>query len=531
MLPTTYGSLVVSSLPSSPSLASSQPNHAEAAAMHRHRLAKVGGLLLVATAAAAVYMGGSGGGQPDPRTGGTSAVIATSLERQQTSGMAHTAATNSAVASGEKGHSGDWANQHGDGAAPKLWPDSDKFDPTQGQSSSRKTGDGSSTSHSEAYENEQAREEEEEAKAAAHHEHSCGKGCTEYDDDYSDDATSSPSVAPTIGPTTEPTAEPTDSPSLAPSISPTSEPSVAPAPSPSFAPTLSPSEGDGSTVSAVDNPAATTVPLEQHQQRRGKDQGKHKSALPPPPPSDIPPTDVPPPSVIKPTVQPTPSPTAKVYGEQGEYDDDELYGLICAEFDDDAVYPSYSCNAGDSKTCINHVTSSDNYNLFCGDTCVGYEMALAEDHDYNPSHYKDASWAVVCGWEAILHMNETCARTFEPRLEGAKSADAGDRHTKKTALKSQEVNGISMDACNLHAFCAVCSYDQGTKIHKNCKAHVDKYGQGALYDVTSFFNQLDSFWCEDDVQESIEKGFFGAKYGQNAEVWSEIDKEVPELGV
>lgn len=52
-----------------------------------------------------------------------------------------------------------------------------------------------------------------------------------------------------------------------------------------------------------------------------------------------------------------------------EYDDDALSGLICADFDDDGVYPSHFCNYGDSKTCAEKVVSSDNYNAFCGTTC------------------------------------------------------------------------------------------------------------------------------------------------------------------
>ena len=191
----THTPLVVSSVPTS-SLTGLPRHNAEAAATHRRGLAKVGGLILFATAAAAVYIGGSGGEQPDPISGGTSAVLATGLKHQQTSGVAYSetgntfldaatgsvmeveassgsgggtesgGSTNLAVAldNGGKGHSGDWVNQHGNGAPPKLWPDSDNFDPRQGQSSSRKTGDGSGTSHSKAYENQEEHQDEEEAK-------------------------------------------------------------------------------------------------------------------------------------------------------------------------------------------------------------------------------------------------------------------------------------------------------------------------------------------------------------------------------
>merc|ERR1719181_1547679 len=53
----------------------------------------------------------------------------------------------------------------------------------------------------------------------------------------------------------------------------------------------------------------------------------------------------------------------------GTFDDDNLAGLLCADFDDDGVYPSHFCNYGDSKTCVEKVEGSDNYNAFCGSTC------------------------------------------------------------------------------------------------------------------------------------------------------------------
>ena len=40
------------------------------------------------------------------------------------------------------------------------------------------------------------------------------------------------------------------------------------------------------------------------------------------------------------------------------------------------------------------------------------------------------------------------------------------------------VDSVKVDACNIHAFCSVCSYDGGTKIHSNCKAMIDKVRVG-----------------------------------------------------
>ena len=53
--------------------------------------------------------------------------------------------------------------------------------------------------------------------------------------------------------------------------------------------------------------------------------------------------------------------------------------------------------------------------------------------------YSNSSWAVVCGWEAIKHMNETCAGTFEPTLKEAASADMYPNYTFSTAPKDSEV--------------------------------------------------------------------------------------------
>ena len=175
------------------------------------------------------------------------------------------------------------------------------------------------------------------AEAAAHHLHSCGKGCTEYDDDYSDDSTVSPSVPPTAKPTMEPSTEPSAEPTTAPTVSPTTAPSISPTTEPSVAPTSSPTQ---SADSIVEEPAARVAPQKATPHQKNQD---GENTVPPPPPDDVDPTDVPPPSDIPPTAEPTVAPTAAtpvVYGAKGEYDDDQLYGLICAEFDDDAVYPN-----------------------------------------------------------------------------------------------------------------------------------------------------------------------------------------------
>merc|ERR1711988_1249014 len=164
------------------------------------------------------------------------------------------------------------------------------------------------------------------------------------------------------------------------------------------------------------------------------------------------------------TSSPTSSPTVTdkpttYYELESEYDDDALYRLRCDEFDDDGVYPSHFCNYGDTKTCMKHVEGSETYSEFCGDTCSEYDMDLYDSEDYNTKDYSGSSWAVVCGWEAVKHMNETCEGSFVPDISEARAADAGANYSYSTAPDDQEVDGEKMDACNLHAFCSVCSYD------------------------------------------------------------------------
>eukprot|EP00620_Florenciella_sp_RCC1587_P018379 CAMPEP_0182580494 /NCGR_PEP_ID=MMETSP1324-20130603/47270_1 /TAXON_ID=236786 /ORGANISM="Florenciella sp., Strain RCC1587" /LENGTH=317 /DNA_ID=CAMNT_0024796743 /DNA_START=24 /DNA_END=977 /DNA_ORIENTATION=+ len=212
------------------------------------------------------------------------------------------------------------------------------------------------------------------------------------------------------------------------------------------------------------------------------------------------------------------------------FDDDALSGLICADFDDDGVYPSHFCNYGDSKTCAEKVVTSDNYNAFCGTTCNKQEERKVERGDTSTSQYTNSSWAVFCGWQAVANMQTACSAVtygddttdtavdesvFSPeKPESSNNIDPSTDYADR--VQYGYVMGKKMDGCNLHAFCSACTEDDGTTINSNCKAMVDKYGKGALYDVTSFFNSMESFWCTDDVQGTITNGTFADEYGWDA---------------
>lgn len=206
------------------------------------------------------------------------------------------------------------------------------------------------------------------------------------------------------------------------------------------------------------------------------------------------------------------------------FDDDKLSGLICAEFDDDGVYPSHFCNYGDSKTCAEKVVTSDMYSQFCGSTCVQAEENMVESGNKKTSEYVNASWAVYCGWQAVANMDTACNSldsstgvTWEPtKPSGSNNMDPSSTYSE--AMKDEVVDGEDYDACNLHAFCSACTEDGGKSINANCKSMVDKYGKGAIYMVTTFFNSLEDFWCTDAVQNAIANGTFAEEYGKTDDV-------------
>merc|ERR1712070_951126 len=157
-------------------------------------------------------------------------------------------------------------------------------------------------------------------------------------------------------------------------------------------------------------------------------------------------------------------------------------------------------------------------------TCNKQEERKVERGDTKTSQYTNSSWAVFCGWQAVANMQTACSAisygddstdvsvdsaVFSPEKPSSSnnldpSTDYADR------VQYGYVMGEKMDGCNLHAFCSACTEDDGTTINSNCKALVDKYGKGALYDVTSFFNSMESFWCTDSVQGHITNGTFAA---------------------
>ena len=273
----------------------------EAKVTHKRALAKVGGLILFATAATAVFMGGTGSElafeQPDALNGGSSAVVATGLKHQQTSGVAYDAEASPFLDAA----TGTVMEVSAETTAAALVMD------LAAAGAEVKTGDRSGTSHSKSWQGNQGQ-----SASVDSHSDSCGKGCTEYDDD--DESTPTPTTPPSVAPSLSPTGEPTFEPSSSsPSMSPTAEPTA----DSTSAPSLAPTADSTSTPSLAPSLAPTAEPTASP---------TNEATVPSVPPSPSPSTE--PTNTFEPT---------KYYELESEYDDDNLYRLVCADFDDDNV--------------------------------------------------------------------------------------------------------------------------------------------------------------------------------------------------
>merc|ERR1711998_467914 len=161
------------------------------------------------------------------------------------------------------------------------------------------------------------------------------------------------------------------------------------------------------------------------------------------------------------------------------------------------------------------VSTSHNYYETCYSACVEEEMEMRSE-DIRPSNlYKNSSWAVVCGWEAVTQLPDLCTNSFTAWIPTSSENIAPKFSSKEEAPENEFVTNTTVDACNLHAFCVTCEFgdlDGGSSYNKYCKAMTGYYGDKSMYMLTNFFNHLDKFWCHEDVLESIEAGTFADKF-------------------
>ena len=67
--------------------------------------------------------------------------------------------------------------------------------------------------------------------------------------------------------------------------------------------------------------------------------------------------------------------------------------------------------------------------------------------------------------------------------------------------KSENVH-TTFTGCNLHAFCFMCVYDDGS-VNPYCKAYVEHYNSLDVAGWYHFFQQEHNYWCEDDILSDI----------------------------
>lgn len=174
---------------------------------------------------------------------------------------------------------------------------------------------------------------------------------------------------------------------------------------------------------------------------------------------------------------------------------------LCSEFDDDGNYPSELCDCGDFRTqCMGNMQRSQRYHDLCSVACPS-EGAV--DDNKCPG-LTEPSWGVPCAWQAIVQLPETCEGRFKPVTPFGTSRNLPN---KFSPTKDYLLGYTSTFAgpCNAHAFCFSCldpTFRSG--IHPHCNAVFHAYGAtpeatGSQEIIDNFFDDLDSFWCHDDV--------------------------------
>lgn len=168
---------------------------------------------------------------------------------------------------------------------------------------------------------------------------------------------------------------------------------------------------------------------------------------------------------------------------------------LCSEFDDDAFFPNTACDEGDARTqCEGDMVVLPRYHELC------YDAACTQDGPV---------WGLPCAWQAIKQLPRTCEGTFEPTPPVGTSRGVPNRYPDLDSAQRWALGYTSTFAgpCNAHAFCFSClddRYEFG--VDPYCRAVFDKYGATPEAPrPSSFFSDLDSYWCTADVLEALAK--------------------------
>ena len=119
-----------------------------------------------------------------------------------------------------------------------------------------------------------------------------------------------------------------------------------------------------------------------------------------------------------------------------EYDTDVR---ACTDYDDDEV-ETWNCAAADEAAWCAKDWLTGNGTVFGGLCAAACTTA-------------NATYAMVCAWEAVSRLDEVCARAFV-----ATPPDDGDsRNANNTYWRDYPGRELDLFACDEHAFCHACA--------------------------------------------------------------------------
>jgi len=245
------------------------------------------------------------------------------------------------------------------------------------------------------------------------------------------------------------------------------------------------------------------------------------------------------------------------------YDDDHLVELQAWSFGGDTIqanWPSLTCLSadddgwdwtspesvrqcveGDAYTCERFASNSSAIYPYCKSTCdheLDHEIKEALEEGYTSKTWTDVvnvsntmSWYVPCVWEGITNLRSVCANEFTPSVPSSSSDNLGEtvKHANESILYFNKTHAdvADWDACNVHAFCYMCTESDGT-MNNYCGAilatYDSKHGTITPSSVMAkpYYNQ--DFWCNASVLDSIDDGSYIDKLSSGEIVFFESEE-------
>jgi len=222
--------------------------------------------------------------------------------------------------------------------------------------------------------------------------------------------------------------------------------------------------------------------------------------------------------------------------------------LTCLSADDDGwdwTSPESvrQCVEGDAYTCERFGSNSSAMWSYCESTCdhtLDHEIKEALAEGYTSKTWTDVvntsktmSWYVPCVWQGITNLRSVCASEFTPTVPTEASNNLGEKvsHANESIIYFNETNhGMAdWDACNVHAFCYMCTEGDGT-MNNYCGAILATYdsqhGTRTPSSVMSkpYYNQ--DFWCNATVLDAIDDGTYIDKLAEGSIKFFESDEVV-----